>query len=894
MSPGFSSQPSVLRAMLLASALCALLFAGLSYRVEKTFRNPIAFALTDEKVYVLEKERNTLLELACHAPGQPLEAAQACGIEPDDTDHYYMVRKLYRAPEGIVAQSWMYSLQTREFLGYRFSSYAGATASPRVLLTIIFKNPQQYPEMAYAHDAAGNHYFVHNIRYQFNVWKLPASATDVRIDGNQVPPEVDVMGERNGPLDQWEWITVGPDDSLYISSGSSGKVVHYSPAGERIGEIGSVGFGPEHLLAPDEIFFTAAAHQGPRVLTVASKGNRTWVQFDATGQVLRVFEPLKNGYPFPDVLVGSFHLDANTGGGCSFDLANRSFITFDKSFKAVSTYRIKSPIRTALLAALGLLAALYALRMRALSIAPASIRFPILFKLLVPLVILLVITARFVGNSVHAIMQTEVAAESLRRSESLAHATLSSLSISDLKAIEKPEDREGPIYEKVHSTIARIIDGREVEQTPKWILHKIKDGRYYYGVNIWRGAIFMPCVVPKDRTMFFRALEEKRPQHGQFVDDEGEWFSHLSPVLDENENVIYVLELYRLAEELNRAQQQVSRKINELVAVTILAMVLFVLVISFVITRPLRRLMRGTEMISRGDFGLSIDIHSRDELGDLSRAFNKMVGDLKTYTREIARTAAEKESLAGELRLARQLQREMLPRTFPPLPEAPRVAMFAEMEPAREVGGDYYDFFFVDEDHLGVVVADVSGKGVPAGLFMMRIRAMLRGSAVGNLSPADTLSRINQAIAPENPSAMFVTLFYFICHMRTGRIVYCNAGLNPPFLVDGNRVTTVESGGTEGKGLPIGVMDDAIYTDAYFDLTREETFVVFTDGVTESCNSDNALFGEERLAETLAITPADDPRAVCSGVLNEVRTHQGVAMQADDITILAFKLSEAS
>ncbi len=891
MSTGSTSHSGVLRAILLASSLCVLLFACLSYRQEKTFSNPIAFALTDDRIYVLEKERNTLLELTCHAPGESLEAVAARQIEPDDADRYYMVRKLYPAPEGIVAQSWIYSLQTREFLGYRFSMYASPSASPRTLLTIIFKNPLRYPEMAYAHDDAGNHYFVQNILYQLNIWKIPASSEEVRIYGDQVPPEVETMGERNGPLDQWEWITIGPEGSVYVSSGSSGRIAHYAPNGDRIGEIGSVGFEQEDLLAPDEIFFVRPSPLEPPLLTVASKGARSWVQFDATGKALRTFEPLKNGYPFPDILVGPLHFDSKTGGGCSFDLANRNFITFDTSFKAVSTYRIRFPWRTGFLIALSLLPAGLALRRRPFGSAIAAVRFPIFFKLLVPLVILILITARSVGTSVHAIMQAEVAAESLRRSESLAHATLSSLSLSDLKAIQRPEDREGPVYEKVHSTIARIVDGREVEQTPKWILHKIRDGRYYYGVNIWRGAIFMPCILPKDRTMFFRALEEKRPQHGRFVDDEGEWFSHLSPVLDENGNVIYVLELYRLAEELNRAERQVSRKINEVVAVTILATVTLALIISYVITRPLRRFKRGTELISRGDFEHSIDIHSRDELGDLSRAFNKMAGDLKSYTREIARAAAEKESLAGELRLARQIQREMLPRMFPPLPDAPGVSLFAEMEPAREVGGDYYDFFFVDEDHLGVVVADVSGKGVPAALFMMRIRAMLRGSAVGNQSPADTLSRINQAIAPENPSAMFVTVFYFICHMGTGRIAYCNAGLNPPFLLSGTGVAAVESEDGHGKGLPIGIMDDAVYTDALFDLKPDEALVVFTDGVTESCNSDNVLFGEKRLAETLASTPCEDPRAICSGVLNDVRIHQGVATQSDDITILAFKLS---
>jgi sigma-B regulation protein RsbU (phosphoserine phosphatase) len=192
--------------------------------------------------------------------------------------------------------------------------------------------------------------------------------------------------------------------------------------------------------------------------------------------------------------------------------------------------------------------------------------------------------------------------------------------------------------------------------------------------------------------------------------------------------------------------------------------------------------MRQTEIISRADFDHPIDIRSRDELGERARAFHKMVGDLKNYTCEVARVAAEKEGLAGELRLARQLQQEMLPHTLPPLPEAPHVCMYAEMEPAKEVVG-ITTISSWSMTPMGVVVADVSGKGIPAGLFMMSIRAVLRGTAPGHLSPADTLPRINQLISHENLSAMFVTTFYFVCHMEFGRIVYCNA-VQPPLEKD--------------------------------------------------------------------------------------------------------------
>ncbi|MCU0573426.1 MAG: SpoIIE family protein phosphatase [Syntrophobacteraceae bacterium] len=880
-------------ALFLVAGLACLVLAVTGYRAERTFRNPVAYTLTDHALYVLEKEKNTLLVLRPSPGDRGLEAVGSHAIERDDDSRYYMVRKLYPGPEGIVVQSNIYALQTREFLGYRYSLYKSPDQPPEVLLTIIFRNPQQYPEITYAFDSHGSHYFANNIRYQLNIWKVPPS-TQVRIDSGRLPEQVQALGERNDPLDHWEAITVGPDGKIYVSSGVSGRIVEYAPSGERIREIGAVGFDSGKLLAPDEVFFARTSRHAPRLLTVASKGNRTWVQFDETGSVREVLNPLDMDYPFSDVLIGPFHYDPAVGELCSFDLANRAFLTFGPKAEAIRSYSIRLPARTASWIACSLTLFLLAFFAGRLCRPCRNLRVPFFFKLSIPLIVMVVLTARLVGDGVHGIMSAEVMAESLRRSANLAQAVLQNISLTDLKAIQKPEDRESAIYENVHRTISRILDGKQVEQTPKWILHKIQDGHFYYGINIWRGAIFMPCIVPVDRRMFWQALREKRPQHGFYTDDEGEWLSHLTPVLDETGEVINVLELYRPAEEVRRASRHVSRRVSQVVGVTVAATLVLVMAFSYVFARPLRRLRLQTEMVSRGDFEHLIDVRSRDELGDLARAFNRMVGDLKNYTGEVARAAAEKESLAGELRLARQLQQEMLPQCFPPFAQAPHVCMFAQMEPAKEVGGDYYDFFLVDDDHMAVVVADVSGKGIPAGLFMMRVRAMLRGTVTSSLSPADTLIRINQIIASENPSAMFVTMFFFICNMKSGQVTYCNAGQNPPLRISRGEVITVGADSQNGRGLPIGIMEDAVYTDGAFRLEPEDILVVYTDGVTESFNSRSELFSEARLTATIKESSGQDPKSICLNVLREVREHQGDAQQADDITILSFRLSAAA
>jgi serine phosphatase RsbU (regulator of sigma subunit) len=881
-----------LSGLLVIGAIVTLVYGALNYRSERSFRNPVAYAFSGRNLYVIEKDRNTLLELTYSSEGPALEVTGSYTIEPDDADHYYMVRKLFPAPLGIVAQSYIYKRETREFLGYRFSLYASPKRPPIRLLTVILKNPKEYPEITYAFDSSGRHYFANNCRYQHSIWRIPPSG-EVWVERDWIPSQVQVLGAINGPLDQWEGLAVGSDGSIFLSSAASGRVYKYSPNGDELEEIGTVGFEEGELLAPDELFFVQKSSDAIPVLTVASEGNRTWVQFDEAGTLVGVIQPLKSGYPFEDTLVGPFYMDPETGKGYGFDLANKSFVVFDNGFQVRDSYVISRPGRT-ILFALGSLALLgLAFSVSRILAAFYRIRIPFFFKLLVLFIPLLMLTAKFVGDGVNEIMKVEVESEYLRRSANLAQAVVNSLALSDLQAICKPQDREGPVYERIHQTISRLLDAKGVEHSPKWILHKIVGDRYYFGVNVWRGAIFEPCVVPKERRMFFKALQEKVPQHGQFMDEQGEWFSYLNPILDSEGNVIYVLELYRSAEELDRGQKQVSRRVSQVVGVTVAITIVLVLIFSYVFTLPLRQLMRRTEIIRTGNFEPGVEIRSRDEMGDLARAFDRMVADLKSYTRELARTTAEKESIESELRLARQLQSEMLPKSFPPLPNAGRVVMYAQMEPAREVGGDYYDFFFVDDAHLGVVVADVSGKGVPAGLFMMRVRSMLRGSAVGNLSPADTLARINQLIAPENPSAMFVTMFYFVCHMDSGHIAYCNAGHNPPLQLRNGDAILVRTDSSKGKGLPVGVMEEAEYSDAFLQLSPNDVLVIYTDGVTEASNVQGVLFGEKKLVETVAPLFSDPPEKICLQVLEEVRKHQGESSQSDDITILAFRRTQS-
>ncbi len=890
-----SISPNRLRYQRLLSALLVLVAVLLAYLAIvsreqlTTFKNPVAFCFSHGVLYVVEKEHNTVIVLDHLVAGAPMVAKEFYPIEPDDPEYYYMVRRIYPGPQGLVVQSYIYRHGSHRFVGYRFSQYASLNQPPTPILTIYLENPQDYPEVAYDFDQAGNHYFVNNCEHQHNIWRISASGR-ATISGGKIPGNVEQLGEMNQALDKWEDLAVNTDGRIYVTSGASGRIVEYSPQGQRLREIGQVGFGENQLIAPGEVFFARLPNGGQQFLTVASKGNRSWVQFHEDGTPIHSLEPLRVGYHQYDVSVATFYNRDGDNRIYSFDLANKSLITCGEEGCGLSTSYLASQwARAGVLLFGAVLLGVLALLLPKIATLTAKTRIPFFFKMLLLFVPLLVLSAGTVGESVRAIMIRGIKLEMIRRSANLAQAVVNNLQLSDLENIERPEDRSSPVYEKVYRTISRIVDTSQVDQTPKWILHKIHEGHYYFGINIWRGAIFQPFVVPSDRTMFFRVLSEKTCQSGRYTDDQGEWFSYLCPVLDGEGRPFYVLELYRPVEQLERASREASHKVLTIIGVTILVALILVLVSSFIFTRPLRKLIKKTSFISKGDFDQQIEVRSRDELGELADAFDQMVIDLRKYIAELARTTAEKERIQSELRLAHDMQQEILPKVFPPLPKADTIAIFAQMQPAKEVGGDFYDFFPVDDDHMAVVVGDVTGKGVPAGLFMMRVRAMLRSSAMGTLSAAEALARVNQVIFQENPSATFATMFYFVCNIRSGTVTFCNAGHNPPVLLQAGRAQFLSSASKAGRGLPVGALEDGLYADGTLSLGLGEALVIYTDGVTESSNACKEMFGEERLRQILEANAGLEPESLCRQVFAGISEHQGDAEQFDDIAVLIFK-----
>jgi sigma-B regulation protein RsbU (phosphoserine phosphatase) len=235
------------------------------------------------------------------------------------------------------------------------------------------------------------------------------------------------------------------------------------------------------------------------------------------------------------------------------------------------------------------------------------------------------------------------------------------------------------------------------------------------------------------------------------------------------------------------------------------------------------------------------------------------------------------------LKLAHDIQMSMLPKFFPPFPERHEFDIFAAIAPAKEVGGDLYDFFFLDDDHLCFAVGDVSGKGVPAALFMAVTKTLFRATASNGGTPGEILARLNAEICRDNESCMFVTLFCAILNIRTGQVDYSNGGHNPPYYLHQSGVSPLENLG----GRALGLVKQSPYESGRMVLKPGEALLLYTDGVTEAMNPSETLYSDQRLEQFLGTHRGSSPRQIIGDLIGDVRQFVGGAPQSDDITILA-------
>ncbi|MFC1689041.1 SpoIIE family protein phosphatase [Pseudomonadota bacterium] len=247
----------------------------------------------------------------------------------------------------------------------------------------------------------------------------------------------------------------------------------------------------------------------------------------------------------------------------------------------------------------------------------------------------------------------------------------------------------------------------------------------------------------------------------------------------------------------------------------------------------------------------------------------------------------QKDRMEEELNIGRDIQMSMLPLEFPAFPNREEFSVHALLKPAREVGGDFYDFFFISDNELALVVGDVSGKGVPAALFMAVTKSVIKTRAIADPSPASIVTRVNDEMSQDNPSSMFVTLFLAICNVRTGECRFTNAGHNPPYIRRQDGSMEVLS---QRHGPIIGAMEDLAYKESSIDLGMGDELFIFTDGVTEAMDHQGTLYSDKRLEEHLESSMKSSVENLVSETLESVENYANGAEQADDITLLAFSL----
>ena len=260
-----------------------------------------------------------------------------------------------------------------------------------------------------------------------------------------------------------------------------------------------------------------------------------------------------------------------------------------------------------------------------------------------------------------------------------------------------------------------------------------------------------------------------------------------------------------------------------------------------------------------------------------------MEDDTLRYISNLTRVTAERERIGTELNVATQIQADMLPRIFPAFPEREEFDIFASMTPAKEVGGDFYDFFLIDDDHLAMVMADVSGKGVPAALFMVIAKTLIKNRALMGGTPAEILDYVNGQLCEGNEAGLFVTVWLAIMEISTGRGMAANAGHEHPAIRRGKGSFEL----VKYRHSPaVATMEGMHFREHEFQLHPGDALYVYTDGVTEATNANNVLFGEDRVVEALNRNPSAPPREILQTVKDAIDDFVGDAVQFDDITML--------
>ena len=333
----------------------------------------------------------------------------------------------------------------------------------------------------------------------------------------------------------------------------------------------------------------------------------------------------------------------------------------------------------------------------------------------------------------------------------------------------------------------------------------------------------------------------------------------------------------------------VSHSVLSMLVVTVLCLAVYVHILYRSIIAPINLIAGEASSFVKEENQVSTElekIRTGDEIQTLSETLLKMERDINHYIDNLTKVTAEKERIGAELNVATQIQADMLPRIFPAFPGRQEFDIFATMNPAKEVGGDFYDFFLTDSDHLALVVADVSGKGIPAALFMVISKTLIKNQAQMGDSPAQILQAVNDQLCENNEAEMFVTVWLGILEISTGKLTAGNAGHEYPIMKkDGGEYEMLD----DPHGFVMGVMPGMQYQEYEIWMHKGDSIYVYSDGAPDAVNAEEEQFERERLLASLNRVPGASPVELLGQVKGDIDRFVGEAAQFDDITMLCMR-----
>lgn len=307
------------------------------------------------------------------------------------------------------------------------------------------------------------------------------------------------------------------------------------------------------------------------------------------------------------------------------------------------------------------------------------------------------------------------------------------------------------------------------------------------------------------------------------------------------------------------------------------------------ISRPIMTLRDGVDKIGGGDFQVQVPERGPKEVKQLAHAFNLLGQQLTEYVNRLAETTAAKQKMESELSIAAEIQRSLLPTSFSPDKGHEELEIYASMKPARHVGGDFYDFFYIDEDNLCFAIGDVCGKGVPAAILMAVTKSLLEAATAESQNPGYYLDRVNRRLSHNNDSNVFVTIFCGVLNLKDRQLIYANGGHDPPLII--RKQSVVEFLGPPG-GPALGLFPDADFPTARLILESDDTLFAFTDGVTEAVDKAGNFFAKENLIKAVRGQTETPVKDIVENLLEQITSFSQGMDQADDITMVALRLTK--